>query len=62
MKVERTTIFVPDILKDRIDSHVKGRDESLTDFYTRAIVNQMENDGDFEVRDLMEVAHDSIKN
>lgn len=40
-------------LMEIVSDHVSTRDENLTEFYTRAIVNQLENEGDFEVRDLI---------
>lgn len=39
-------------LMDRVQAHAKKNGENLTEFYTRAIINQLENDGDFEVRDM----------
>ena len=46
--------MMPNTLTERVDKHVKSRMESLTSFYTRAILNQLENDGDFEIRDILE--------
>ncbi len=54
MALERTTIMMSDVLSKRVQSHVKGSGESLTDFYNRAILNQLENDGDYEIRDEWE--------
>ena len=53
-KAERTTIMVSPTLTDRGTTHCAERDENLTDFYNRAILNQLENDGDFEIRDILE--------
>lgn len=50
----KTTIMTEDILMKRVASHCLKRGESLTEFYTRAIINQLEKDGDFEIRDLYE--------
>ena len=40
-------------LMERVQSHARKQGENLTEFYTRAIINQLENDGDFEVRDMI---------
>lgn len=47
------TIMADPSLMDRVQLHAKSRGENLTEFYTRAIINQLENDGDFEVRDMI---------
>lgn len=49
-------------LMDRVQSHAKSRGENLTEFYTRAIINQLENDGDFEVRDMVMEGKDNAEN
>ena len=54
MAIARTTIMASEALMNRVLSHTKAREETITDFYNRAIVNQLEKDGDFEVRDIME--------
>ena len=41
-------------LMERVAQRVKKTGENLTDFYNRAILNQLENDGDFEIRDILE--------
>ena len=46
--------MMSDVLAERVQSHVKSSGENLTDFYNRAILNQLENDGDYEIRDLWE--------
>ena len=38
----------------RVGSHVLKRGDTLTDFMTRAILNQLENEGDLEIRALIE--------
>lgn len=43
-----------EILMSRVAKRVKETGENLTDFYNRAILNQLENDGDFEIRDILE--------
>ena len=50
----RTTIITLSCLADRVAQHCKNRGENLSDFYNRAVLNQLENDGDFEVRDIVE--------
>lgn len=56
--ISRTTIVANPLLINRVSSHVKATGESLTDFYNRAILNQLEKDGDFEIRDILEVSED----
>lgn len=48
------TIMADEKLMDRVQTHTRKRGETLTEFYTRAIINQLEKDGDFEVRDMIE--------
>lgn len=50
---ERTTIVCSKQLLDKMSVHVKKCDGNQTDFITRAIINQMEREGDFEIRLLM---------
>ena len=54
MALERTTIMMSDVLAERVQKQCKKSGENLTDFYNRAILNQLENDGDYEIRDLWE--------
>ena len=54
MGLVRTTIMMSEVLADRVQSHTKKSGENLTDFYNRAILNQLENDGDYEIRDEWE--------
>lgn len=51
---ERTTVMVNSILKQRVHDHVALTDGNLTDFYNRAILNELERIGDYEIRDLVE--------
>ena len=46
----RTTIMVSSTLADRVSKHVAETGESLTSFYTRAVLNQLENEGDWGIR------------
>lgn len=54
MALERTTIMMSELLAERVQKHCKKSGENLTDFYNRAILNQLENDGDYEIRDEWE--------
>ena len=45
-----------EILSERVQRHVKKTGESLTDFYNKAILNQLENEGDYDIRDEWEAA------
>lgn len=58
-KTSRTTIMMNDVLLERVNTHVKQTGDSMTTFYNRAIINQLENEGDWEIRDL--VSKDSNK-
>lgn len=59
--IERTTIMANKTLIDRVSSHVSKNGETLTDFYNRAILNQLENEGDFEIRDIVEEENENEK-
>lgn len=52
--VIKTTIMAEELLMKRVQDHCNERGESLTEFYTRAIINQLEKDGDYEIRDEYE--------
>lgn len=54
MQNERTTIMAHPILMERVNQHIKTTNENLGEFYNRAIINQLEKDGDWEIRDLLE--------
>lgn len=54
MAQDRITIMMSDVLAERVQAHVKKSGETLTDFYNRAILNQLESDGDYEIRDEWE--------
>lgn len=51
---DKTTIVTSKHLLDRMAVHVRKSGENQTDFITRAIINQMENDGDLLIRQEME--------
>lgn len=54
MGIARTTIMASEKLMARVAEHTAKTGEKLGDFYNRAILNQLENDGDFEIRDEVE--------
>lgn len=54
MAMERTTIMAPASLIKRISEHVEKRGDKMSTFCTRAILNQLETEGDFEIRDIVE--------
>ena len=55
---ERTTIILPKYLNDRVRKHVLSQGETITDFMKRAVVNQLENENDYEIRDIVEAFDD----
>ena len=54
MTVSRTTIVASDLLMERVEKYCKNNSITQTEFYNKAILNQLENNGDFEIRDLLE--------
>ena len=50
----RTTIELNKTLLTKMFIHAKENNESQTEFLTRAIINQMENDGNITIRSEME--------
>lgn len=53
------TIMADEKLMERVQTHARKNGENLTEFYTRAIINQLEKDGDFEARDLVKEETDN---
>lgn len=51
---DKTTIVTSKTLLERMSIHVKKRGDNQTDFITRAIINQLENEGDIEIRKILE--------
>lgn len=51
---DKTTIVTSKLLLDRLGVHVRKNGDNQTDFITRAIVNQMEKEGDLTIRSEME--------
>ena len=58
----RTTIMASEKLMNRVADHCAKTGEKLGDFYNRAILNQLENDGDFDIRDEVEVELNGSQN
>ena len=54
MTIARTTIMASERLINRVAEHTTKSGEKLVDFYNRAIVNQLEKDGDWAIRDELE--------
>lgn len=54
MSIARTTIMASETLMNRVAKHCAKTGEKLGDFYNRAILNQLENEGDFDIRDEVE--------
>ena len=61
MALTRTTIMASETLMNRVLTHTSKSGEKLTDFYNRAILNQLENDGDWTIRDEMEAEVNGCK-
>ncbi len=55
---DRTTFMASKTLLDRIGIHVKKCGDNQTDFFTRAVLNQLEREGDFEIRKMLEEEED----
>lgn len=51
---DKTTIVTSKLLLDRMGVHVKKNGDNQTDFITRAIINQMEKEGDLTIRSELE--------
>lgn len=51
---DKTTIITSKLLLDRVAVHVKKNGDNQTDFITRALINQLEKEGDFEIREMLE--------
>lgn len=47
----KTTINIVDVLAERVKQHLEATGETQTDFIVRALVNQLEAEGDFDIRD-----------
>lgn len=53
VKKDKTTIVVSKLLLDRVGVHVRKNEDNQTSFLTRAIVNQLEREGDIEIRSML---------
>lgn len=51
---ERTTISVDKFLMERMSTHVRMTGSNQSNFLTKAIINQMEREGDIAIRSEME--------
>lgn len=51
---DKTTIVTSKLLLDRIGVHVRKNGDNQTDFITRALVNQLEKEGDLTIRSEVE--------
>lgn len=51
---DKTTIVTSKLLLDRMSVHVRKNGDNQTDFITRAIINQMEREGDLTIRSEIE--------
>ena len=51
---DKTTIVTSKLLLDRVGLHVKKNNDNQTDFITRALLNQLEREGDLTIRGEME--------
>lgn len=60
--ITRTTIMASEKLMSRVAEQCSKTGEKLSDFYSRAILNQLENDGDFDIRDEVEVELNGSQN
>ena len=50
----KTAIVTSQGLIDRVSDHVRKNGETQQEFITRALVNQLEKEGDFEIRQIVE--------
>ena len=51
---DKTTIVTSSLLLERVGVHVKKNRDNQTDFITRALVNQLEKEGDLTIRAELE--------
>lgn len=59
-KKDKTTIVTNKTLLDRVGVHVKKNGDNQTDFLTRAIVNQLEREGDIEIRAMLKEENETF--
>lgn len=51
---DKTTIVTSKLLLDRVGLHVRKNGDNQTDFITRALLNQLEKEGDLTIRSELE--------
>lgn len=51
---DKTTIVTSKLLLDRVGLHVRKNGDNQTDFITRALLNQLEKEGDLTIRGELE--------
>lgn len=54
MKLHRLNCQIPESIYKRVGKVVVDADVSVTDYIITALINQLESDGDYEIRDLYE--------
>lgn len=54
MKLHRLNCQIPESIYKRVDKVAVDADVSVTDYIITALINQLESDGDYEIRDLYE--------
>ena len=54
MKTARTTIETSVTLMEEVKKKANSNSENIGDFITRALLNQLEAEGDFEIREEVE--------
>lgn len=60
MSKTKTTIIIEEALLEASQTHLKQDADSFTNFVQRAFINQLEKEGNYEIRDIMEeIAHES---
>lgn len=59
MKIERTTVMLPEELMRRVRAKATEYETTITDYFIKSTLNQLEADGDFEAREA--VTHDRRK-
>ena len=55
---DKTTIVTSKLLLDRVGLHDKKNGDNQTDFITRALLNQLEKEGDLTIRSEWEEEND----
>ena len=58
VETDKTTIITSKILLDRVLLHCRKSGDSQKNFVTRALLNQLEAEGDIEIRSMLEDVED----